>query len=116
MIDDNTTRDYAVLDILRDLPSGVDEVSWRYECEGRGYYFEPDEFREIVEDLVANELVRVHYEDPRWAEERHVEEVYMRAGGAVALDDVIDAVRESDPNGNIAAWYENPPTYEAVDM
>jgi len=29
---------------------------------------------------------------------------------------VIDDVRESDPNGNLAAWYENPPTYEAVDM
>jgi hypothetical protein len=29
---------------------------------------------------------------------------------------VIDDVRESDLNGNIAVWYEKPPIYEAVDM
>ena len=105
----------AALGILREL-GGADELSWRYECETYGYYFEPDEFREIVEELVTDGLVRVHYEDPRWAEERHVEEVYMRAGGAVALDVVINDVREGDPNGNIAARYENPLMYEAADM
>jgi hypothetical protein len=105
----------AALGILREL-GGADKLSWRNECERYGYHFDSDEFREIVEELVADELVRAHYEDPRWAEERHVEEVYMRAGGAVALDNVINDVRESDPNGNIAARYENPPIYEAVDM
>ena len=105
----------AALGILREL-GGADEIVWRNECETYGYYFEPDEFREIVEELVTDGLVRVHYEDPAWAEERHVEEVYMHSGGAVTLDDVINDVRESDPNGNLAAWYENPPTYEAVNM
>jgi hypothetical protein len=116
MIDGNTTRDDAVLGTLHDVGYGVDEVSWRRECEGRGYIFDPDEFREIVDRLVADGLVRVHYEDPAWAEERHVEALYMRFGGELDLDEVIELARERDPDGSIAAMYENPPMYEVVNM
>jgi hypothetical protein len=105
----------AALGILREL-GGADELSWRYECETYGYHLDPDEFREIVEELVSDELVRVHYEDPRWAEERHVEALYMRFGGELDLDEVIELARERDPDGSIAAMYENPPIYEAADM
>src|SRR5829696_991404 len=116
MIDDHTTRDDAVLGTLHDVGYGVDEDSWRRECEDRGYIFDLDEFREIVEELVTDGLVRVNYEDPRWAEERHVEALYMRFGGELDLDEVIELARERDPDGSIAAMYENPPMYEAVDM
>jgi hypothetical protein len=105
----------AALGILREL-GGADEIVWRNECETYGYYFEPDEFRDIVEELVTDGLVRVHYEDPAWAEERHVEALYMRFGGELDLDEVIELARERDPDGSIAAMYENPPIYEAVDM
>jgi hypothetical protein len=105
----------AALGILREL-GGADEIVWRNECETYGYYFEPDEFREIVEELVTDGLVRVHYEDPAWAEERHVEALYMRFGGELDLDEVIELARERDPDGSIAARYQNPPIYEAADM
>jgi hypothetical protein len=105
----------AALGILREL-GGADEIVWRNECETYGYYFEPDEFREIVEELVTDGLVRVHYEDPAWAEERHVEALYMRFGGERDLDEVIELARERDPDGSIAAMYENPPIYEAADI
>jgi hypothetical protein len=105
----------AALGILRELGS-ADEIVWRNECETYGYYFEPDEFREIVEELVTDGLVRVHYEDPAWAEERHVEALYMRFGGERDLDEVIELARERDPDGSIAAMYENPPIYEAADV
>jgi hypothetical protein len=112
----DTALQDAALGILRDLPVGADEIVWRNECETYGYYFEPDEFREIVEELVTDGLVRVHYEDPAWAEERHVEALYMRFGGELDLDEVIELARERDPDGSIAAMYENPPIYEAMDM
>lgn len=48
----------AALGILREL-GGADEIVWRNECETYGYYFEPDEFCEIVEELVTDGLVRV---------------------------------------------------------
>jgi hypothetical protein len=105
----------AALGILREL-GGADEIVWRNECETYGYYFDPDEFREIVEELVADWLVRVHYEDPRFAEERHVKALYMRFGAELDLDEVIELARERDPDGSIAAMYENPPIYEAADM
>jgi hypothetical protein len=83
----------AALSILHDLGS-ADESTWRHECDTYGYYFEPDEFREIVEELVADELVRVHYEDPLIVEERYME----------------------DPDAWGDEWPEHPPIYEAVDM
>ena len=88
MIDD------AVLGILHDVGYAVDEDSWRRVCEDQGYIFDPDEFREIVEGLVTDELVRVHYEDPLVVEERYME----------------------DPAAWGDEWPENPPIYEAVDM
>jgi hypothetical protein len=94
MIDDNTTRDNAVLGTLHDVGYGVDEDSWRRECEDRGYLFDPDEFREIVDRLVDDELVRVGYEDPAWAEERYME----------------------DPGAWGDEWPENPPIHEAAEM
>ena len=105
----------AALGILREL-GGADEIVWRNECETSGYCVEPNEFREIVEELVTDGLVRVHYEDPRWAEERHDEALYMRFGGGLDLDEVIEVARERDPDGSITAMYENPPMYEAADM
>jgi hypothetical protein len=105
----------AALGILREL-GGADEIVWRNECETYGYYFEPDEFREILEELVTDGLVRVHYEDPAWAEVRHVEALYMRFGGELDLDEIIELARERDSDGSIAAMYENPPIYEAADI
>jgi hypothetical protein len=83
----------AALGILREL-GGADEIVWRNECEAYGYYFEPDEFREIVEHLEDDELVRVHYEDPLWAIERASEDGW---------DDYPD-------------FYAGAATYEAADM
>jgi hypothetical protein len=83
----------AALGILHER-GGADEVSGRHECEVRGYHFGGDKFREIMEDLVADELVRVIYEDSARAEERYME----------------------DPAAWGDEWPENPPIYEAVDM
>jgi hypothetical protein len=83
----------AALGILREL-GGADELSWRYECETYGYHFDPDEFRDIVEDLVADEIVREVPEDPRFALERASEDGW---------DDYPDC-------------YAGAATYEAVDM
>lgn len=88
------TRNDAALGILRDVGRDLDELSWRYECEARGFYFGPDEFREIVKDLVGAELVRVVYEDPAFAEERYME----------------------SPDAWGGDWPESPPVYEAVGM
>lgn len=79
---DGTGADDA-LDVLRDV-GAADERSWRYECEDRGYYFEPDEFRQIVEELVVYEEVRVVREDPAFAEERAWEDGFPDAPGAYA--------------------------------
>ena len=70
----------AALGILHER-GGADEVSGRHECEVRGYHFGGDKFREIMEDLVADELVRVTYEDPAWAEERYMEDPRGTASG-----------------------------------
>jgi hypothetical protein len=83
----------AALSILHDLGS-ADEFTWHHECEAYGYLFDPDEFREIVEHLVADELVRVHCEDPLVVEERYME----------------------DPAACGDEWPENPPIYEVVNM
>lgn len=63
----------AALGILREIEA-ADELTWRHECEDRGYHFDPYEFREIVEDLVADEIVREVPEDPRFALERASED------------------------------------------
>jgi Fe2+ transport system protein FeoA len=83
----------AALGILREIGS-ADELSWRYECHDRGYQFGQEEFREIVEELVADELVRVHYEDSAIVEERY----------------------DEDPDAWGDDYPENPPIYEAVDV
>ncbi len=63
----------AALGILREVEA-ADELTWRHECEDRGYPFDPYEFREIVEDLVADGVVREFPEDPRFALERASED------------------------------------------
>jgi hypothetical protein len=98
----------AALGILRELGS-ADEIVWRNECETYGYYFEPDEFREIVEELVTDGLVRVHYEDPAWVG-------YL--GGGEAADPVSFGPHPSKQLGDfdLVAAPVRHPSIQRVDL